>query len=119
MIFHVPIPPSTNNLFATVRNFVGRNPKRVRSVVYKAWADKASQEIIAQRVPRRGLEGDIALTLTVGPRDKRSDLSNRIKAVEDLCVTMNIIKDDSQVTSLKISWGAVVGCRVEIESVLP
>jgi hypothetical protein len=76
--FTVPMPPSTNNLFATY------NGRRIISRDYKAWRQIANVSIrqawVAQGKP--AFERHMALTIHVG-LDYRGDISNRIKAIED------------------------------------
>lgn len=76
--FTVPMPPSTNNLFATY------NGRRIISRDYKAWRQIANVSIkqawIAQGKPI--FDHHMALTIHVG-LDYRGDISNRIKAIED------------------------------------
>ncbi len=41
----------------------------------------------------------------VKPDRRRRDLSNYIKAVEDLLVEHGIIEDDNMITDLRVRWG--------------
>lgn len=78
----LPMPPSTNNMFATV--LVKGKPRRIISREYKAWRLDASGEIFtawtAQGKPAFGPH--LLLTIHIG-LDYRGDISNRIKAIED------------------------------------
>jgi crossover junction endodeoxyribonuclease RusA len=105
----LPFPPSTNNLFAgKARRYVSKS--------YKAWREEAGWTL-EQQEPIERFTGPVSLTLALGRPDKRRrDLSNFVKAIEDLCVTHGIIRDDSDVHRLLVYWtGGVVGVRVEIE----
>lgn len=83
---HLPIPPSTNNLFVT------RGKLRVKSERYLRWINDAGKHIVIQRVPK--LIGEVAVTLWV-PRDNRRDADNEIKPVLDLLVRHQVIERDS------------------------
>jgi len=106
--YELPFPPSVNNLFATV----GKN--RIRSARYKAWAKEAGQLIQVQG--RKRVPGSVALAVDlVKPDRRRRDLSNTIKAIEDLLVEMQVIEDDSLVHALSVQWvDAGVPCVVTI-----
>jgi len=110
----LPFPPSTNNLFATiVRN---GHVVRIPSARYKQWR-KAAADALRLQSPLPRFEGPVVMTLTFGRPDKRSrDVSNLIKGVEDLAVSLGIIVDDSLVERVTAQWGDVVGCVVEIDA---
>ncbi len=105
----LPFPPSTNHLFAG-------KARRHLSKSYKAWRTEAGWTLNEQE-PIARFTGPVSLTMALGRPDKRRrDISNFVKAVEDLLVTHNIIRDDSDVHRLLVYWtGGVVGVRVEIE----
>jgi Holliday junction resolvase RusA-like endonuclease len=108
IVFSIPTPPSTNNLFATVRG--GR---RVRSKAYNAWLAEAGWEIKRQRVP--SVAGPVSVTLTIRkPTGVRVDLDGKLKSPLDLLVKQHILADDSQVHEITARWGVVEGCCVEI-----
>jgi len=111
VVFAIPTPPSTNNLFATVRG--GR---RVRSKAYNAWLVEAGWEIKRQRV--QPIAGPVAVTLTIGkPKGVRCDVDGKIKAPLDLLVKQAVLADDSQVQEITARWGPVEGCCVEIREI--
>lgn len=104
----VNIPPSTNGLYANV-------PKRgrVRSERYRSWSNVAGWELKRQRPGT--IKGHVALTIEVERKDaRRQDVSNRIKAVEDLVVEHGIIEDDSLVTKVEAEWTDGPGCKITI-----
>lgn len=105
----VSMPPSTNSLFA---NVPGKG--RVKTGLYKAWITEAGYQV--NRQPKWAFVEDVALTITVGPRDKRADISNRIKAVEDLLVRHGVLEDDNQVVRVTAQWGDVRGCQIDVEA---
>ena len=100
-------PPSTNNLYA---NVPGRG--RVKSGRYKTWRSAAGWDVKAHKFETFSCK--VVLDLTVERPRVRSDVSNRIKAVEDLLVEMKVLADDSLVEEVRCRWGNVKGCRIEI-----
>lgn len=108
VLFTIPTPPSTNNLFATVRG--GR---RVKSKAYSVWLVEAGWEIKRQRVP--SVAGPVSVMLTIGrPNRAKVDIDNFCKGPLDLLVKQAVLADDSQVQEITARWGAVEGCCVEI-----
>lgn len=100
------IPPSTNGLFATVGN------RRVRTAKYRAWSEAARWEVLAQK-PRK-IIGPVALDVRVKRPNARSDVGNRLKALEDL-LTGLVYADDKQIQIITIAWDATApGCIVTV-----
>ncbi len=94
-----PFPPSTNNLYF---NAAGRG--RVRTKKYEVWCITAKLAIYEQRPDP--VAGKVALSIRLSKPDKRRrDLSNHIKAIEDLLVDMRLIDDDRNVERIDIAWG--------------
>lgn len=93
------LPPSVNNLYVTI-------PRRgrVKSKRYRVWCDVAGFEIMAQR-PKK-ITGRVRMSYAFGrPKGKRkADLSNLVKAIEDLLVLLGIIEDDSLVEAFDCEW---------------
>ena len=48
--------------------------------------------------------GEVTIDIFVSRTNRKEDISNRIKAVEDFLVSAKIIQDDSYVTSISCSW---------------
>ena len=105
--FVVAMPPSTNNLYVNVPR-----KGRVKSGVYKRWLTVAGWQLKPQI--RHRYSGDTAVWLTLGPRKKR-DLDNCAKAVLDLLQAHHVVLDDLDVVDLRIRWGDVDGCQIDIE----
>jgi crossover junction endodeoxyribonuclease RusA len=104
----LPFPPSTNNLFAG-------KARRFTSKAYKAWQTEADRALVLQ-MPLPRFDGPVCLTLTLGrPDGRRRDLGNLEKAASDQLVKHGVLADDSLIHELRMAWGDVVGCRVEIE----
>ena len=85
-MIRLPIPPSTNHLFANTRS------GRVKSREYKAWIGHAGWELRTQ--PRASVMGQVSLRFLL-PFNARRDASNYIKPLEDLLVTHRMIEGDS------------------------
>lgn len=79
MTFDLPMPPSVNNMYATF------NGRRIPSREFKAWkasaADALARQYAAYGAP--AIHRPVALSIRLG-LNYRGDISNRIKAVEDL-----------------------------------
>ena len=118
--FVLPFPPSVNSLFA------GKQ-RRYLSKAYKAWIEEASHALRQQR-PLPHYTDRVRVEYVAGwPRRKdgsmstaRRDLSNCIKAPEDLLVKFGVLEDDALVDQINIKWdrtGTVVGIQIDIEVV--
>ena len=86
----LPIPPTTNRLFPTVRG------RRICSEEYKAWKQEAGWSVLQAKVAPYAVP--VALTLTIrGGKGftTRRDLTNCWKSVEDLLVAHGLIPDDN------------------------
>ena len=107
-MIRLPMPPSVNNLYPT-----GKNGRRFPSKEYKSWRTEAGYSLLAQRPEK--FKGDVCLFLRFGPRIKNADVTNRIKAVEDLLVELRVIEDDRFVVDCQARWAdGVNGCEVEV-----
>lgn len=102
------IPPSVNNLFV---NVPGRG--RVPSKAYLAWRKSAGWDY--NGVGSVSGRYSMVITLDQTKVRKNSDITNRIKAVEDMCVIHQIVEDDSLCQELTIRYGSCPkSLRVEI-----
>ena len=105
----LPYPPSTNRIW--------RNTSKgtLKSRAYRQWETWALMEIKCQK--GQLVSGPVVLTITAGRPDKRRrDISNLIKATEDVLVKARVIEDDCLVESLTARWGTEPGLQVEITS---
>lgn len=109
----LPLPPSTNNLYANSK-WGGRH----KTKAYSAWIAEAHYAWLRQRLTTPRFESYVDLTLSVERTSRaRQDASNKIKAVEDFLVHVGVLADDSHVRRVTAQWHRnIVGCRVEIES---
>jgi len=97
-----PTPPSVNTLFRNA-GAGDRVKHRIKSAAYTKWEKAAMAEIMIQRPPK--FEGPVTLTLWRGELRRNADVSNYIKAVEDVLVKMNIIEGDTRETVRRVSSG--------------
>lgn len=95
----VPLPPSTNALFKTLRT--GR---RAKSAAYKDWLSEAGWRLKLQRPVK--VPGRVVLLISVDRESMAADIDNRCKALIDLLVLHKVIDDDKHVTGLAIAWAA-------------
>ena len=116
--FVLPFPPSVNSLFA------GKE-RRHLSKAYKAWIKEASHALRQQR-PLPHYTDKVCVEYVAGwpcrkdgsPSNRVRDISNFIKAPEDLLVKFGVLEDDSLVEDMRIRWdrtGTVTGIQVNIE----
>jgi Holliday junction resolvase RusA-like endonuclease len=106
----IPVPPSTNALFVTFRDRGGI--RRAKTKEYLSWIKAAGLMLNVQRpVPVRG---KVKLAITVA-RNNRRDLSNHIKAIEDLLVGMSLIDDDRHVEEILMMWDDISDALVTVK----
>jgi hypothetical protein len=88
----LPLPPSTNNLFFTLKN-----GKRAKTTQYKDWQRIALAELAVAFVnagrPAFDPKARMRLSVRVGASYRR-DISNCIKPIEDLLVAALPLPDD-------------------------
>lgn len=114
VIITLPMPPSVNNMFINSKH------GRFRSQKYDSWIMEAGNEILRQRPSK--VAGPVVLSFEFqdGRDNRKRDISNLIKAPEDLLVKHGIIEADDQTIVRKINAGwslEVEGVRVTVESV--
>lgn len=94
----LPLPPSTNNLFASLGN------RRVKTKAYKVWVAEA---LAAVNKHGHFVPSPVAVTFTVqGKVFQARDLDNMLKPSLDVLVTGEVIAGDSlkHVHSLSIHY---------------
>jgi crossover junction endodeoxyribonuclease RusA len=106
---HIPVPPSTNNLFANVAK-----RGRVRSERYNAWLRVAGTELNLQSP--QPIAGLVSVDLMMKRPNASSDIDNRIKAALDLLVLHRLIEDDKNIVDVRARWGAVEDCVVTVRA---
>lgn len=88
----LPLPPSTNALFATV------GKRRVKSEAYKAWLNEARYAVLTRwrelGKPAWPDKTPMLLAIDAGIGDRRRDLGNIEKAVSDILAKELPVPDD-------------------------
>lgn len=105
----VPIPPSTNHLFATVRG------KRIKSKKYKAWIEEALYALHGWRW--KGAY-PVAIELTIREKvNALRDADNFLKPTLDALVAAGVIQNDSlkYVCRVVVQYAPLSGDGVKIE----
>lgn len=113
IVLHLPMPPSTNNLFCNVGH------GRIRSREYNAWCNEAGWMI--REKWQGAIHGPVKISIQLEDKHPRADADNRIKAVLDLLTPhkhgLGIIDGDHSKVLRKVSaeWSDVQGAVVTIE----
>lgn len=115
IILDLPLPPPLSSLTTNARK--GKKG-RVPTDRYKTWKRSAGNEINASRRSRgvQHIPGRVSLSIALSFHDLynkdgtlskvRQDISNRIKALEDLIVEHRFVEDDCYVDDIHVyrSW---------------
>lgn len=110
--FAIPYPPSVNGLYANSKTGRRKTDK------YRLWIKDAGWMIRSQPDRHNRHTGPVTLKIMARkPDNRRRDISNIAKAVEDLLVRHQILMDDSQVQNISAEWSRDVehGATVVIE----
>jgi Holliday junction resolvase RusA-like endonuclease len=76
---------------------------RVKTKAYKDWQTQAKMRAILQ--PKGRIEGPYAMHVEIDrPDNRRRDLSNLFKTVEDFIVQQGYVEDDSLCERIKMKW---------------
>jgi Holliday junction resolvase RusA-like endonuclease len=107
----LPLCPSTNHLFA------GDGRRRYKTKEYAAWIEEAGYALNRQKP--EPIRGKVRLLIEVEEPKMAiaQDVTNRIKASEDILVRHGIIEGDDQrfVRSVTAEWSRhVVGIRITV-----
>lgn len=91
--FDLPLPPSVNELYE-VRTFKGKSGRGI-TPVYKRWRDAAAILLMMEwrRAGRPIIDGRWGFVFRLGI-NRQSDITNRVKAAEDLLVKAKITPGD-------------------------
>ena len=114
MTYDLPVPPSSNNMFF--------NTGRGRAITpeYKAWREEAGLMLRRQKPAAFVGRADLLIEIDEKACSASSDVTNRVKAVEDLLVAHGVLRDDSRkyVRAVTATWAENIGaCRVTIKPV--
>lgn len=93
------LPPSGNNLFFNLPKG-GRAPTKQ----YKSWRNTAAWQV---QIARKGyrIPGRYTLTVQAGrPDNRKRDLGNILKAIEDAVVEGGAVIDDSHSEEITLKW---------------
>jgi len=113
VVFELPSPPSSNNLFGNRKDGQGR----YRTRAYEDWIVHAGYALNRARVPT--INGPVKITMSFPEPKGRADLDGKPKAVDDLLVRHGILPDDSNkyIRELRLKWCEPGDqCRIEIEA---
>jgi Holliday junction resolvase RusA-like endonuclease len=111
IVLNLPFPPSTNNLF------INTSRGRIRSSKYDEWATEAGWELARQRPPKTLGPVSIHFDFQSGRDKRKRDITNLLKAPEDLLVKFKVIEadDNTIVQAISAGWSeAVKGVRITI-----
>ena len=105
LTLYLPVGPSVNTLFNNVARAGKRGKLRVPTKKYILWKTSAKTAIRMQ-LPDEWIAIDKPLSLLIELQrpTSNSDLSNRIKALEDSLVQNGVICDDRLVHDIRIKW---------------
>lgn len=115
MTFDLPMPPTSNSMFSTV--IIKGKPRRITTRGYKAWREAAGDALARQyaAMGAPALHRPVSLSIRVG-LNYTGDISNRIKAVEDLLVTGLEMPDDRYIERIVIERDqSIEGAVVTVE----
>src|SRR5688572_22586749 len=114
MIIRLPVPPSTNALYANRRR--GKGYGRIKTAGYRAWLEDADKWLLMQwrELEPKSVTGKCNVTIRL-PK-LRGDASNRIKAPEDFLVSRCITSDDkhNRKVSVEIDERLTSFCEIEV-----
>lgn len=111
----LPMPPSVNNLFFNKVSSGGGG--RAPTPRYAQWQIDAGWQLKSQHPPK--FIGPVRLEYRFNESKTKADLSNLVKAPEDLLVTHNVIEDDrgKYVRDFSARWAMGVDeCEITIIS---
>lgn len=110
IILTLTYPPTANNMFSVVRG------RKIKSREYRAWEELNLGLMSAERFQTIRVPSVFRMRATP-PNRQRRDLSNIVKAVEDLCQKAGAISDDCLFHKLDVQWvfGPGAGVTVTIE----
>ena len=97
------LPPTVNHLYRTGGRHRYKTPEGVAYQEATAAEMRAQREMLPARRCVGPYLGPVALHIVMTSRTQRRwDLDNRVKAVQDCLQMAGIIKDDSQITELVV-----------------
>lgn len=104
LAFTLPWPPSSNRYWRVLTN--GRLAGKVYvSKEAQTYRDVVGDRLWEQGVPCKKLDGSIGLDLLLRPPRLGSDISNRIKVLEDCLQIHGVILNDKLIDDLHVHRG--------------
>ena len=96
-ILKLPFPPSVNRIWRYV------NGRAIRSREYREWIAIAHAGFLLQ--PEDVVSGAYTMHVMVNrPDNRRRDITNVIKAIEDVIVSAKYVDDDALCQKFTIEW---------------
>jgi len=102
--FDLPLPPSINEAWKNA------NGARAPTKRYTDWRKAATWRLVEQGAPgpnsdRSLVNQNVVIIIAVDrPHHRKADVDNRVKPILDTLVHNRVLKDDSLVTALAVSW---------------
>ncbi len=119
----LPWPPTTNNLYTSYRSKSKGKIRRLLSPEAKAYKGKVAWICRSQLGSYEPLKGRIHMAMKLhAPNERRCDLDNRLKIVQDALTDARVWIDDEQIDSLSVMRGPVSsngGCVILAISEIP
>lgn len=121
--FTLPFPPSVNGLYFNLKK-----GGRVKTTRYQNWIKEATTQLNKQSYGVRHVitpltplfKQPVEVSYVVGRPDKRTrDLSNTLKALDDIMVSYGILKDDSLIHKFTAEWGEIDGVFITVSLYVP
>lgn len=97
IVLSLPMPPTTNHLYATAEN-----GGRFKSQEYNDWLAEAGWRVQAQRPGR--IAGPYEIEAVFARPSRRCDLDNRFKPLSDLLVKQRVVQDDHLAEKITLAW---------------
>jgi Holliday junction resolvase RusA-like endonuclease len=113
MTYDLPVPPSSNNGY-----FNNQWGGRTKTKEVDAWKVEAGQMLRRQKPVALTRRVDLLIEVDESACSVQSDITNRVKFVEDLLVAHGVLKNDSMkyVASVTSRWAKGIGaCRVTVK----
>lgn len=105
----LPVPPSTNNLF------VNGKRGRFKSQRYKDWERDCGFYLMQQTFEKGTITGPYTMAIRV-PMKTNADITNLMKAPEDVLVSIGVLPDDKHCQRATIERAEVFDCEVTVNA---
>lgn len=112
-VIKLPVPVSTNHLFANRKDGKGR----YKTASYRQWIAQADRHLLTQKRALAKVIGPVSVTIRV-PRTTRIDVDNFCKATCDYLVSRELTDDDHNYTRVTVERAALPAgeCEVVVEA---